>query len=575
LYFRATVGGGDARVEMLPWSPLGITRKDADFTDDLRFLGSSQGQVTDAYTMPRGKRGPTSNTGVEEVLSFRTPQGARMDLIVRAYDDGFAFRYHFPETAPGRFGVIREATGFAFAAGSHATLMPVYEPGANQTSEWLTGLRVGTAAPTGAWWALPGLIASADGAHWALLTESGLNAGSAALGLAGKSVGAIYRVRFPHPDEEAGQGEVQPSFSLPWSTPWRMVILSDHLAGIVESTLATDLAPPAAPGNWDWVRPGNVAGHLGEAGLVGPMSFDGAVAQAELAVAMGWGYARLPGGWPAQSGGRWRPLVEETASHKVGLLVGPKDAAALSLADLASAGLKGVRVAVSNSGKPEVIASLLALLEEAGQRRLMVEFEGRIPGAGWDRTYPHLLSATTWRSGTGESDGAWRARQNLFECFTRNVLSPMQPMPIAFNHRARKSPMTFGHILGLTVVFESGLRSFVDATLPKAAVELLSGLPSAWDETRLLDGDPGHVVILARRKGRTWYVAGLNGDSVAQKRNVAMDLVGTGLSNMVLLADGPSPTELLVTERDRNATDVQAIKMMPYGGFLMRLSPLR
>jgi hypothetical protein len=52
-----------------------------------------------------------------------------------------------------------------------------------------------------------------------------------------------------------------------------------------------------------------------------------------------------------------------------------------------------------------------------------------------------------------------------------------------------------------------------------------------------------------------------------------MELLGTGLFNMTLLADGPSATELLVTKRERNATDMQSIKMDPYGGFLMRLVP--
>ena len=561
LYYQAMVGGGEARVQMLRWSPLGITRKDADFTDDLQFVGESQRQITDEYTMPRGKRSRTSNTGMERVLSFETPQGARMDLIMRAYDDGLAFRYAFPEARPDRFTIIREATGFAFQPGGRATLLPQYEPGAGQVAEWEGDLPVGTAAPVGAWWALPGLFAAADGAHWALLAESGLALGAAAMSLAREPVGEIYRVRFPHPDEEAGQGEVQPSFSLPWSTPWRVVILSDRLAGIVESNLVTDLATPARPGTGDWVRTGNVAWSQ-------QTSFESATAEVELASSMGWGYAMFAaaGPWPVQS----------AASQKVGLLIGPRDAVALPLADLASAGLKGVRVAVSNSGKPDVIASLLAILEEAGKRHLLVEFEGRIPGAGWDRTYPHLLSSTTWRSGV-VGDGARQARQNTFEPFTRNGLGPMQPMPIAFNHPARRSPMTWGHVLGMTVVFESGLRSFVDSqgALPKPAKELLSNLPSTWDETRLIDGDPGHTVIIARRKGRTWYVGGLNGDSAAKDRNVSMELVGTGLSNMVLLADGPSPTELLVTARERNAFDVQGIKMKPYGGFLMRLVPQR
>ena len=234
-----------------------------------------------------------------------------------------------------------------------------------------------------------------------------------------------------------------------------------------------------------------------------------------------------------------------------------------------------MRVAVSTSGKPEVVGSLLALLEEAGKRHLLVEFEGRIPGAGWDRTYPNLLSATVWRSGAPGRDWARQARQNLIEPFTRNAVGPMEPMPIAFGEPARRSPMTWGHELGMSVVFESGLRSFVDSegAIPKEAVKLLSGLPSAWDETRLIDGDLGHTVIIARRKGRTWYVGGLNGDAVVKTRTVPMELLGTGLFDMILLADSSTPTELVVTKRQRHATDVQGIKMAPYGGFLMRLVP--
>jgi hypothetical protein len=578
LYYRATLGGGEARTEMLRWSPLGITRKDADFTDDLRFLGESQRQVTDDYTLPRGKRSHFSSNGVEHVLSFETPQKARMDLIMRAYDSGFAFRYHFPETNSGRFTVTSEATGFRFVPAAHATLLPQYQPGASQAeggpAEWLTDVPAGTAAPAGASWALPALFASAEGAHWALLAESGLAAGHAALGLAAKSEGEIYRFRFPHPDEEGGRGDVQPNSSLPWSSPWRVVIMSDGLAGIVESSLVTDLGAPAPAGAGDWVRPGNVAWPTG-GGELGPGSSGRGARGTDLAAALGWGYAGFPAGTPAGSKGAWHKLVRGAASKKVGLLVESRDASALPLAEFASAGLKGVRVAVSSSGKPDVVGSLVALLEEAGKRHLLVEFEGRIPGAGWDRTYPHLLSSTSWRGGQAVGDGARQARENLIEPFVRNAVGPMQPMPIAFGGSVRRSPMTWGHALGMSVVFESGLRSFVDSegAIPKEATKLLSGLPSAWDEIHLIEGDPGHTVIIARRKGRTWYVGGLNGDATAKTRTVPMEILGTGLFDMMLVADGATATELVVTKRERNATDVQGIKMAPYGGFLMRLVP--
>jgi len=576
LYYRVAFGGGDARTEMLRWSPLGITRKDADFTDDLRYLGESQRRVTDEYTLPRGKRSHFSNTGVEQVLSFETPQQARMDLIVRAYDDGFAFRYRFPETDPGRFTVSGEATGFRFMPAARATLLPQHDPGAGErnSAEWVTDLPAGTAAAAGTRWALPALFASPDRSHWALLAESGLATGQAALGLAAKTDGEIYRFRFPHPDEEMGRGDVQPRSALPWSTPWRVVITSDRLAGIVESSLVTDLGAPAAAGAGDWVRPDNLIRPIAVAGL-DQASLAQGTRLVESAASMGWGYALLSVGWPSGGGRAWQNLIRASARKKVGLFIGPRDAAGLPLAEFATAGLKGVRVAVSGSGKPDVVGSLLALLEEAGKRHLLVEFEGRIPGAGWDRTYPHLLSATTWRNEPAAGDGARQARQNAFEPFTRNVVGPMQPMPIAFYSLARRSSLTWGHGLGMTVVFESGLRSFAesDGALPKEAVTILSGLPNSWDETRLLDGDPGHTVLIARRKGRTWYVAGLNGDAVAKSLNVPMELIGTGIFNMILLADGPTATELFITKRQRNATDVQAVKMAAYGGFLMRLQP--
>jgi alpha-glucosidase len=565
LYYRAFVGGGEARFEMLRWSPLGITRADEDFTDDLHFIGDSQRLVTERYTMARGKRTQVSNTGTEQVLSFESPQHARMDWVVRVFDDGFGFCYRFPEGDGERVSIIREITGFRMAEGLRATMLPAFEPGAGaRVADWMD-VAVGTAAPAGASWALPALFSSAEGSRWALLAESGVMPGHALMGLAAKAEAGLYHLRFPHPDEEAGRGAIQSSGALPWSTPWRVVIMSDRLAGLVESTLVTDLAPPAVadgnvqPGNATWSSAGNASAGREAIGL---------------ARSLDWGYAILSRTWPSMEGGEWPALAREATGKKVGLLIGPRDATAVFWPAFAKAGLKGARVVVANSGKPEVIRSLLAMLEDARKASQVVELEGRIAGAGWDRTYPNLLGSREGHGGSARN-GATQARQNTIEPFTRNLVAPMQPMPLAFKHPSRPSPMTFGHMLGSALVFESGLRTLVDnaSGLPKEVAEILNGMPSAWDETRLLDGDPGHTVIIARRKGRTWYVGGLNGDSGSKKRDVPMELVGTGLFQMVLVADGHAPTELWVTRRERNATDVQGIKFLPYGGFLMRLVP--
>jgi hypothetical protein len=267
-------------------------------------------------------------------------------------------------------------------------------------------------------------------------------------------------------------------------------------------------------------------------------------------------------------------LMRLAEEKRVGLLIPRPPGASAPWASFAKVGLKGARVAVSSSGKPDTVRSLLTMLDEARKANQVVELDGRIAGAGWDRTFPNLLGSSEWRRGS-LGNGARQARQNTIEPFTRNIIGPMQPAPLAFKHSSRLNPMTFGHVVGTAVVFETGLRTLIESAndLPKDVAEVLTGLPTAWDETRLLDGDPGHTVIIARRKGRAWYIGGLNGDSAEKKREIPLDLLGTGLFQMVMVADGHSPTEVWVTKRDRNAIDVQSIKFLPYGGFLMRLLP--
>jgi len=119
---------------------------------------------------------------------------------------------------------------FSFHAGARAILLPQYDPGASPDqggpAEWMSDLPAGSAAPAGAAGRCPPSSLRLTGA---LGLAGRVRAGRrhAALGLAGKSDSEIYRFRFPHPDEEAGRGEVQPKSSLPWSTPWRVLIVSD------------------------------------------------------------------------------------------------------------------------------------------------------------------------------------------------------------------------------------------------------------------------------------------------------------------------------------------------------------
>ena len=111
------------------------------------------------------------------------------------------------------------------------------------------------------------------------------------------------------------------------------------------------------------------------------------------------------------------------------------------------------------------------------------------------------------------------ARHNATLPFTRNVIGPMDYTPCTFSDSQHPHITSHGHELALTVLYESGLQHLADRpesylSQPKEVQDFLSSLPAAWDETRLIAGYPGEYVIMARRSGKKWYLAGINGTDV-------------------------------------------------------------
>lgn len=114
LYYEARHDG----TVVLPLSPLGIGRMDQNFVDDLRLVDAGAVKTIDEkYTMLTGKRRDCRSYAKEQTLTFQNPNGAKVELIVRAYNDGVAFRYRFPESSSEKYVVTSEATGFHLPEG--------------------------------------------------------------------------------------------------------------------------------------------------------------------------------------------------------------------------------------------------------------------------------------------------------------------------------------------------------------------------------------------------------------------------------------------------------------------------
>ena len=155
------------------------------------------------------------------------------------------------------------------------------------------------------------------------------------------------------------------------------------------------------------------------------------------------------------------------------------------------------------------------LMEDAARYGLLINFHGATLPRGWQRTYPNLMTTegvygAEWYNNLPVLTNA-AACHNATLPFTRNVVGSMDYTPGTFSDSQHPHITSDCHELALPILFESGLQHMPDRPsvylhLPEDVKALLSTLPTAWDDTRLLTGYPGKDVVLARRKENKWYI---------------------------------------------------------------------
>jgi alpha-glucosidase len=225
------------------------------------------------------------------------------------------------------------------------------------------------------------------------------------------------------------------------------------------------------------------------------------------------------------------------------------------------------------------------LVAKAAGHKLLVDMHGAYPPAGLNRTYPNYL---TQEGIMGAEYNKWSRRvtatHNVSLAYTRMLLGPLDYTPGGFRNR---TPGTFevvnsppqvqttrGHGLGMFVVYESPFQMVADSPdvyQNAAGFDFVKMVPTVWDETRFLAGDIDDYVVVARRKGKDWYV-GAMGNEKAHALKIPLAFLGAGKFSAKLWADGATPTTLKESERSVSAADVLEIELAPSGGAAARIT---
>lgn len=592
----------DGRTLLEP-SPLGLVTDFARWDRDLSLVsvGATEA-VEDHYTLTHGKQSDVDYTAGRRVVRLADRDGNELDVVFQVSDDGVAFRYEIPEQAAVTTArALREHTGFRFAPETRTWLMPMDHPrtgwmnvNPSYEAHYTLSEPVGRQSPTEVGWAFPGLF-HIEGSGWALVSEAGVGPNYVGSRLVAEPERGLYRIAFPDPGEGFGPRDpVDPRFELPFASPWRLVIVGVTPGPIVESTLVTDVSPPSVVEDTSWIRPGTAAWSWL------PLKDESIVPEVQrrfidMAAEYGFEYTLVDNWWDQQIGrDGLAELADYAAERGVGLIAWynsngryndapqtPKDRMAdpdvrrAEFAWLQEIGVKGVKVDFMGGDKQSVIRHYHEILRDAADRRILVNFHGATLPRGWNRTYPNYMTAEAVKGYEfitfGQADADAAPVHGAVLPFTRNVVGPMDFTPTMLTERVGASVRrtTNGYDLAMPVVFESGIQHLgvtpdVMAGLPPYVAEYLGTVPAAWDETRFVEGLPGEHIVLARRRGATWYVAALNGQDAPRTVTPELPFV-EGQWDGTLITDGDSAHGF----SQSTIRSGEQVEMRPRGGFVV------
>lgn len=594
-YLKVSYNDNGKNYEVIPQIALGLVRSDQDFSKELKFVKTGKPTlINESYKALHGKKSSCSNSANELVISFENPGKAMLNLIVRAYNDGLAFRYEFPEKG-GTFVVNDELTSYSIPDSTKRWLQKF-----NPANEGLySTMKDGKEQQD---WAYPALFNTPDKNCWYLIHEADLNRTYCGTKLANFGEKTKYKLTFPDKWNGREKGEVLPTITLPWKSPWRVVVVG-NLANIVESTLVDDVSAPSVIKNTNWIKPG-IASWNYWSDNHGTRSYKTVCAFADLAASMGWPYTLLDWEWDSMTdGGNLEDALKYIHSLGIKPLMWynsggdhtwvnstPKDRMLThenrveEFTKLKKLGVVGVKVDFFESEKQDMINYYIDILEDAAKFEMMVYFHGCLVPRGWARTYPNLMTYEGVRGAEWYNNGpqftTTAPEHNTILPFTRNVVGAMDYTPVTFTNSQFPHITSYGHELALSVLFESGMQHMADRpegyyNLPDAARSFLKDVPNTWDNIKLLEGNPGKDVIIARQKNADWYIGGINAEHREKKKELSFSFLPDGKKyKLILIADGAHDqlfsTQYMVVDK----SSLVEVKMLRRGGFAASLKPV-
>ena len=544
---------------------MGLETNMGNFVKGLKLERHEIHSIDTVYEQSRIKASRIHYQANELTCHLTNAEGREMAVTFRVSNNDVALRYSLPrQHGTGSVRIMSEATGFHFPEQTTTFLCPQSDAmiGWKRTKpsyeeEYKVDAPMDVRSQYGHGYTFPCLFRVGDDG-WVLVSETGVDSRYCASHLSDAENG-LYRIAFPMPEENNGNGTVEPAFALPGSTPWRTITVGENLKPIVETTVPWDVVEPRyatkhdyrmGRSTWSWILWQDDSSN-----------FDDQVKYVDFAAALGYEYVLVDSWWDNNMGyQKMEKLVEYARSKGIGIFlwysssgywndieqspINKMDNAIVRKQEMRwmqSLGVKGIKVDFFGGDKQETMRLYEDILSDADDHGLMVVFHGCTLPRGWERMYPNYVGSEAVLASENLIFNQHFCDNEAFNAclhpFIRNTVGCMEFGGTFLNKRlnrgndggtTRRTTDVFQ--LATAVLFQNPIQNFALAPnnltdAPQLCIDFMKQIPTTWDEVRFIDGYPGKYVVLARRHGDTWYVAGINATQEPLKLKVDLSML--------------------------------------------------
>ena len=616
-------------VQVLTSSRLGFEADFGDFTQGLK-MGQSQMQFRDGIVIGSGGKRRSQNA-VRYTVPFTNAKGQEMKVIFHVTSNSIAYCYEIPRPGENpKCGVIRrEVSSFNFPKGTSTFLCPQigpmtgwertkpsYEEDYNADAPMTDRSRFGQGYTFPCLFKAPLSSPEGDkkprnakasprggleGALWVLVSEVGVDGSYVGSHLSDYSPETGYTIAFPQPGENNGIGAAFAGIPLPYTTPWRTIVIGSSLKPIVENSVCSGLlsnkykpSTEYKPGRytWSWLIWQDES-----------INYDDQVQFIDLASKMGFEYCLVDNWWDQRIG---RDKIEELSKYAqskgVSLMLWynsngyendapqtPRDCMSTAIARdremawLQKIGVKGIKVDFFGGDKQQTMQLYEDILFDANRYGLGVIFHGCTVPRGWGMMYPNYIASEAVLASENVYFSEGHAKSEAFELcmhpFIRNASEPMDWGGTIMNKYLSRDNKS-RHRRYTTDIFEMAAAITTQTRiqciamqpnnldeLPQFEIDFLRQVPTTWNETRFLDGYPGRYIVLARQHGNDWYVAGLNAEPQAKTLTIQME-EWAGQTVSYYVDDVKKGPQLRQLKFDKKG--LAKITIQPNGGIILK-----